>query len=191
MALQQGTRLGAYEIISPIGAAFTGDTMTLRISKACLVAAVALYYTLVVLNNCTDYGTNYQFVRHVMMMDTTFPGNHGMWRAIHSPFLHKVFYDGIIAWEAVTMVLCWLGSLRMLRALRGSVAAFHKASRVAVAGLTLGLLMWLVAFLAIGGEWFLMWQSQTWNGQAVAFGMFTVTGVVLVLVLLPEREIPA
>jgi predicted small integral membrane protein len=48
-----------------------------------------------------------------------------------------------------------------------------------------------VAFLGVGGEWFLMWQSQTWNGQAAAFRMFTVTGVVLVLVLIPEREIPA
>jgi predicted small integral membrane protein len=165
--------------------------MTPRISKGLLVAGVALYYTLIVFNNCTDYGSNYQFVRHVMMMDTTFPGNHGMWRAIHSPSLYKMFYDGIIAWEAVTMVLCWLGSARMLRALRGSVAAFHRASQLAVASLMLGLLMWLIAFLSVGGEWFLMWQSQTWNGQAEALRMFTVTGLVLVLVLIPEREIRA
>jgi predicted small integral membrane protein len=165
--------------------------MTLRISKAVLVAAIALYYTLIVFNNCTDYGSNYQFVSHVMMMDTTFPGNHGMWRAIQSPFLYKVFYDGIVAWEGVTMVLCWLGSVRMYRALRGSVTVFHKASGVAVAGLALGLMMWLLAFLGVGGEWFLMWQSQTWNGQAAAFRMFTVTGLVLLLVVIPEREIPA
>jgi predicted small integral membrane protein len=164
--------------------------MALRISKAVLVAAVAFYYTLIVFNNCTDYGTNYQFVRHATMMDTTLPGNHGMWRAIHSPILHKLFYDGIIAWEAFTMVLCWLGSVRMLKALRGSVAAFHKASQLAVVGLTTGLLMWLVAFLSVGGEWFLMWQSQTWNGQAAAFRMFTVTGAVLLLVVIPDREIP-
>jgi predicted small integral membrane protein len=165
--------------------------MTLRMSKAVLVAAVAFYYTLIVFNNCTDYGTNYQFVRHVMMMDTTLPGNHAMWRAIHSPFLHKFFYDVIIVWEAATMALCWLGSVRMLRALRRSVAAFHKASQLAVTGLALGLLMWLVAFLSVGGEWFLMWQSQTWNGQAAAFRMFAVTGLVLVLLVIPEREIPA
>lgn len=164
--------------------------MTLRVSKTALVAAVALYYTLIVFNNCSDYGTNYLFMRHVMMMDTTFPGNHGMWRAIHSPFLYKLFYDGIIVWEAVTMILCWLGGVRMLRAVRGSVAAFHKASHLAVVGLTVGLMMWLVAFLTVGGEWFLMWQSQTWNGQAAAFRMFAVTSLVLVLVLIPEREVP-
>lgn len=165
--------------------------MTLRIPKVFLVAGVAFYYTLVVLNNCTDYGTNYQFVRHVMLMDTTFPGNHGMWRAIHSSLFQKVFYDGIIVWESITMILCWVGSVRMVRKLRGSAAAFQEAGRMAVAGLTAGLLMWLIAFLSVGGEWFLMWQSATWNGQGAAFRMFTVTGIVLLLLALPEHEIPA
>ncbi len=30
-----------------------------------------------------------------------------MWRAVHSPLAHTVFYIGIIAWESVTTVLCW------------------------------------------------------------------------------------
>jgi predicted small integral membrane protein len=43
---------------------------------------------------------------------------------------------------------------------------------VAIAGLTLGLLLWLVAFIAVGGEWFLMWQSAEWNGEEAAFRIF-------------------
>src|SRR5579864_7637405 len=58
--------------------------MALRVSKAVLVFAIALFYTILVLNNITDYGSNYEFVGHVLMMDSTFPGNHGMWRAINS-----------------------------------------------------------------------------------------------------------
>jgi len=165
--------------------------MMLRISRVLLVAAVAFYYTLIVFNNCIDYGTNYQFVRHVMLMDTTLSGNHGMWRAIQSPWLHKAFYDGVIVWEAVVAILCWTGSVRMLRELCGSMGVFFKASRIAVAGLTVGLLLWLVAFLSIGGEWFLMWQSQAWNGQEAALRMFIVTGVVLLVVIIPEGEIPS
>jgi predicted small integral membrane protein len=57
---------------------------------------------------------------------------------------------------------------------------------MAVAALASGLLMWLLAFLAVGGEWFLMWQSTTWNGQAAAFRMFTVLGIVLLIVVHPE-----
>ena len=65
--------------------------MTLRVAKVSLVFAVALFYSFVVLNNTTDYNSNFQFVRHVLMMDSTFPGNHGMWRALNGPTLHTAF----------------------------------------------------------------------------------------------------
>ena len=76
----------------------------------------------------------------------------------------------------------------MAWALDGTAAAFQQAKRVSIAALTLSLLMWLVAFLAVGGEWFLMWQSKSWNGQDAAFRMFTVVGIVLLLVAQPDRE---
>lgn len=159
-----------------------------RIAKVLLVLAVALYYTVVVFNNLADYGSNYQFVRHVLMMDSTFPENHGMWRAINSPAWHAFFYLALIAWEMLTMILCWWGGLRMFRAWGGSPVPARGASAVAIAGLTLGLLMWLVAFLTVGGEWFLMWQSKTWNAQETAFRMFTVLGIVLLLVAQPDSH---
>jgi hypothetical protein len=81
--------------------------MALRVCKAVLVFAIALFYTILVLNNITDYDSNYQFVRHVLMMDSTFPGNHAMWHAVNSPLVHKVFYIGIITWESVTMLVGW------------------------------------------------------------------------------------
>jgi predicted small integral membrane protein len=162
--------------------------MTLRLTKVLLVVAVAFFYTLVVFNNLNDYGSNYQFVLHVLSMDTTFPGNHGMWRSVHSVTEYKLFYDGIILWEAVTMILCWIGVIKLLMVLQRSPQAFDFAKRFAIAGLTLSLLMWLIAFLTVGAEWFLMWQSKIWNGQEAAFRMFTVVGLVLLLLALPERE---
>ncbi|MGA2509940.1 MAG: DUF2165 domain-containing protein [Candidatus Acidiferrales bacterium] len=162
--------------------------MTLRTAKALLVLAVAVFYTFVVFNNITDYDSNYQFVRHVLMMDSTFPGNHGMWRAVNSPALHTAFYVSIIAWEFATMVLCWWGGARLVKAMRGTPGEFQRAKNIAIAALTLSLLMWLAAFLSVGGEWFLMWQSKTWNGQDAAFRMFTVVGIVLLLVAQPETE---
>jgi len=162
--------------------------MMLRLAKVLLLAAVAFFYTLVVFNNITDYGSNYQFVHHVLLMDSTFSDNHGMWRAIHPVLTHKVFYDGIIAWEALTMILCWAGCARLLRMLRKPAEVFHIAKNVAICGLMFSLLMWLVAFLSVGAEWFLMWQSKTWNGQEAAFRMFMVVAVILIFLALPERE---
>jgi predicted small integral membrane protein len=164
----------------------TYKTMTLRTIKSALVFGVAIFYSFVVFNNVTDYNSNYQFERHVMMMDSTFPGNHLMWRAINTPLWHTAFYVSIIAWETLTMILCWWGGLLLVRALRGTVSAFNHAKRVSLVALALSLTMWLVAFLSVGGEWFLMWQSKSWNGQEAAFRMFTVVGIVLLVVAQPE-----
>jgi len=105
--------------------------------------------------------------------------------------IHTLFYLGIICWEALTGALCWWGAARMLRQLKAPADAFEHAKPVAIIALTLGCLLWLVAFLAIGAEWFLMWQSATWNGQQAAFRMFVVQGLVLIYISLPDREIAA
>lgn len=153
--------------------------MSLRVAKVLLMAGVAFFYTILVFNNITDYNSNFQFVRHVLAMDTTFPGNSGMWRALTSPAVHTLFYVAIIAWEFVTMVLAWWAVVRLGR---------DEQRDVAVAALTLSLLMWLVAFLTVGGEWFLMWQSTTWNGQDPAFRMFAIVALVLLIVIQPDVE---
>jgi predicted small integral membrane protein len=157
--------------------------MILRIAKATLVLAIALYSTLIVLNNITDYASNFQFVRRVLMMDSTFPNNDAMWRAINSPATHTLFYITIIIWESLTMILCWWGGVKLVRNLKAPAASFSQSKSVAIAGLTLSMLIWLVAFLTIGGEWFLMWQSKTWNGQEAAFRMFTIVGIVLIFLV--------
>lgn len=162
--------------------------MITRWAKVLLLAGIALFYTLVVFNNLTDFGSNLQLVRHTLTMDTTFPGNHGMWRAIDSPAIHLAFYIGIIVWEIVTAILLGWGAVRLVRLVRQPASAFNQAKGVAVAALTLSLMMWLVAFLAVGGEWFLMWQSATWNGQQAAFRMFTVAGLVMLILLHPDAE---
>jgi predicted small integral membrane protein len=64
--------------------------MTVRAAKMLLVFAAAVFYSFAVFNNLTDYNSNYQFIRHVLMMDSTFPGNQGMWRALNQPALHSV-----------------------------------------------------------------------------------------------------
>jgi predicted small integral membrane protein len=162
--------------------------VSLRAAKIALVFAAALFYSVVVFNNLTDYDTNYQFVRHTLMMDSTFPNNHVMWHAMNSSTIHTIFYISIILWESVTMILCWWGALRLARALTTTAATFNQAKRTSVVALTVGLFMWLVAFLTVGAEWFLMWESKSWNGQEAAFRMFTVMGIILIFLALPDSD---
>ena len=162
--------------------------MIVRIAKLLLLVSVAFLYSLVVFNNLTDFGSNAQFVRHVLLMDTTIPGNHGMWRSISSPTVDLVFYLSIIVWEALTTILLSWGALRLVHALRMPARAFNAAKSLSLLALTSSLLMWLVAFLTIGGEWFLMWQSRTWNGQEEAFRNFAIFGIVFLILLQPDVD---
>ena len=123
-----------------------------RLAKVLLLAAMGFFFTLVVLNNTTDFDSNYQFVRHVLMMDSTFAGNRGMWRAVRAPWVHVAFYLVIIGWEIVNAVLRWWGSMAQLRGLRKSEAEFQQAKQIGVVARTTGILQWFVAFLCIGAE---------------------------------------
>ena len=159
-----------------------------RLAKTALVAALAVNYTFIVLDNLTDFNVNYQFVRHVLAMDSTFSFSHLHGRAIGSPSIHLAFYIGFIAWEALSAILLWWGALNLVRALRLPAAAFNSAKRIPILALAVSLLMWLLAFLTVVGEWFEMWQSTAWNGQQAAFRTFAVCGILLLLVLQPDTE---
>ncbi len=153
-----------------------------RLSRSALVAAMAIYMTLVVVNNVLDYQTNFEFVRHVLSMDTVFPGSSLKSRSITNATLHHLAYGFIIVWESLTAGLCWYGAWRMGRAVTSSDTEFCRSRSWGELGLVWALLLWFVGFLSVGGEWFVMWQSTTWNGQNAAFRMFAVTGIILIYV---------
>ena len=161
-----------------------------RAAKACAVAAVALFATLVAFGNLTDYDTNFAFVQHVLSMDTIFPSSTIRWRAISSASLHHLAYASIIAVEIGVAALCWIGAVQLVRRLRASRTEFERGKRPAIAGLVLGFLLWQVGFMSVGGEWFGMWQSQTWNGVASAFRFAITIMAVLIFVTLPDRDSP-
>jgi predicted small integral membrane protein len=163
--------------------------VALRAAKIVLVAAIALFATLVAFGNITDYDTNFAFVQHVLSMDTIFPGSRIDYRAITSPLLHHAAYAVIIATEIAVAVLCWLGVIALARALRADAGKFHRAKTFAVLGLVLGFLLWQVGFMTVGGEWFGMWQSQQWNGVPSAFRFVVMIIAVLIFVAMRDEEI--
>ena len=77
----------------------------------------------------------------------------------------------------------------LARRLYAEVGAFNRAKSLAIAGLTLGFLLWQARFISIGGEWFGMWQSQQWNGVPSAFRFVITIIAVLIFVALPDQEL--
>ena len=163
--------------------------MLIRVSKAVLVFCASVYAGLVAVNNLTDYGTNFEFVRHTLTMDTTFPGNELTARALESSTLHHLFYAAIIVAEGLTGGLCLVGAHRLWRA-RADGEEFRRAKGLAVAGLTLGIVLWFGGFIVIGGEWFLMWQSETWNGLDTAFRTAALMTLILIYLTAASDDAP-
>ena len=159
--------------------------MLSRLGKTLLTSALALYFLLLAFNNKIDYGTNFKFVEHVLSMDSIPADPHVQWRAIRTPQLHHVAYWTIILWELMTGCICGLGAKRLFSALR-SKQEFDVAKTLPIAGLWLGLLLWALGFITIGGEWFLMWESSVWNGELSALRMFILNAFALVFLYLPE-----
>jgi predicted small integral membrane protein len=159
-----------------------------RLSKILLVAAIAFTASLVTFGNITDYDTNWSFVVHVLSMDTIFPNSTIHYRAITSPTLQKLAYCLIIAAELATAILCWIGAAAMLRSALAPAPHFARAKTWAITGLTVGFLTWQVGFMAVGGEWFGMWQSTTWNGEESAFRFQMTILAVLIYLVLPAQD---
>lgn len=158
-----------------------------RLTKTFMTAALAAFAGIVTYDNIVDYGSNYAFVQHVLSMDTTFPGNALMGRAITDPEMWKLGYAGIIAGEALTCVLLTLGALDMLFGVRNA-PRFTKAKGLVAAGVGVGFAVWFFGFMVVGGEYFAMWQSKDWNGQEAAFRFYMTMLAVLIFVSLPEPE---
>ena len=159
-----------------------------RLSKIVMVLALSAFAFLVTFNNITDYGSNFQFVQHVLSMDTTFDGNAAMYRAVTTPLLWTLGYWGIIAGEAITCLLLLMGGWRMIGQRSSAAADFDRSKGLVIAGATAGFLVWFLGFIVIGGEWFLMWQSPVWNGQDAAFRFCMIILAVLIYVTRPETD---
>ncbi len=162
--------------------------LIVRLAKVALVAAVGAFALIVAYDNIVDYDFNYAFVRHVLSMDTTFPNNALIGRAITDPRVWSAAYAVIIAAEGLTALLAMIGTLALLVRIRAPAAIFNRAKVWAIAGLTVGFGLWFFGFLVVAGEYFAMWQSQTWNGQQAAFRIEAIILGVLIFVSLPDSD---
>jgi predicted small integral membrane protein len=162
--------------------------IAIRLAKIVCVAAVGLYVTLVAFNNITDYWMNFPFVGHVLSMDQVQDPNI-KWRALPAPILHHAAYVAIIVTELVIAVLCIAGAAGMTRQLKGKARAFRAAKSKAVLGLAIGVLLYEGGFVAVGGEWFAMWQAQNFDAVQSSFRIVVTMLGVLIFLALPDEEL--
>src|ERR1700682_2717433 len=108
--------------------------MIARSAKIIMCLSLAAFALLCAGDNVWDYGANFDFVRHVLSMDTTFHDSRIMGRALTAPALWHAGYWLIIVGEALTGLLFALGAWTMWRARHASASAFQRAKHWSIAG---------------------------------------------------------
>lgn len=158
-----------------------------RLVKAVSVTAIGIMAVLIVFGNIADYNTNYQFVEHVLKMDTTFNDSDLHYRSINSIFAINAFYIFIIMMEVFMAFCCIKGGWLLLKNLKSDAVTFHASKNWAIAGIIVGVIIWFLGFEVIGGEWFVMWQSAVWNGLAAAERVLSFLLLTLILLHLKDE----
>ena len=160
-----------------------------RLAKILISLSLALFCLLVAYDNVTDPHSNYEFVQHVMSMDTTFPDNKLMYRSVTNPIFWQIVYALIITTQFVCGVLFLAGAMPMWRMRNASAADFNQAKAYAIAGALLAFLLWFFVFMVIAGEWFAMWQSKDWNAQQSSFRFYLTVLATLIFLSMPDGEL--
>lgn len=135
----------------------------IRVSKTALMFFVSLFGLLMMYSNFTDYATNYEYVGHVLSMDTTRESLKYSNRAITSPLLHHRIYWIIITLEVIYTVFCLMGTYQLLKNINKDADLFHEAKKFALLGLLIAIFIYYVGLQVVGVEWFNMDLSETWN----------------------------
>ena len=159
-----------------------------RVARTCtsaFVLMVAAYYVLVAFDNITDpvnpNASNWPFVQGVLSGDGV-PADSGFeWRFIQATWIQVLAYVGVIVTETATGVLLVIAGVQGLRHAR-KPGSWASAQRWTYLGGTLGLMLFFVGFIVIGGNWFIMYLNSKWNGLEPAFQNSVMTALMLLLV---------
>lgn len=145
----------------------------LPIVAALVVALNGSPMLLVAFGNISDFGA----------MPSTTLDDDMMWRAITNETLQNIPYAGIFRWELATAGVLLAAAVSWIGERDGG---YRLARALSAYGLVMALLLFVGGFIVIGGEWFQMWRSASWNGLEPAFRNSVLAMLGLVLIHLPS-----
>lgn len=158
----------------------------IRLSKIIIVLTVGALAAAVVWGNATDYNSNFQFISHVMSMDSK-PSHLGRsieYRAITSMYVHHITYIFVIAMEAFIAICALRGAYNMWQTRKQDGHMFHESKKYAIIALTTCCVLWFFGFQVVAGEWFAMWMNVDWNGLSSAMRLVSYMFMALIYVSL-------
>lgn len=165
--------------------------MSIRILKVVLVVCVGAQALFYALQNVVNLDAAYGAVGYVLSM-----ADHAVYPHHFSPPitwapLVWLALAAVIVGETLAGVLCGFGAWSMWRARRGSAGAFRRASETAVLGCGVAVVVWLGLFMAVGGAWFQMWQTEGGGNSLEGAFMYALSSAVVLLFVNQPEAPPA
>lgn len=156
-----------------------------RVAASGFVLMVAAYYLMVAFDNLTNpmnpNASNWPMVQGVLSGDGV-PADSGFgWHFIDATPVQVLAYLAIVAAEAIAGIALLIGGSRGLQLSR-THDRWAGAQRWTYLGGTVGLGLFFLGFMVIGGNWFIMYLNAKWNALQPAFQNSAMTALMLVLV---------
>jgi predicted small integral membrane protein len=158
-----------------------------RLAKVMLLLSCALLLSIVCVDNIVAYDINFEYIQHIMSMDTTFKHPHLYWRAVNNPIFYHLCFGLIILIEGIVSILLWIGVYHLFKNLRRGHSDFQLAKQWGLMGLSLALILYSLIFFVIASQWFASWQSSLWNAKDAAIPFIILLGLTY-LILAKEDE---
>lgn len=161
--------------------------MSIRILKIVLVLCVGLQALVYAIQNVVNLDAAFGAVAYVFSMadHVVYPDHIGP-PVTWAPLVWLALCL-IIASETLVGLLCFKGAVDMWRARHEAVAQFVRAKTAAILGCGLAMVVWIGFFMALGGAWFQMWQTEVGAGSLEGAFMYSVSSAV-VLIFLNQSE---
>ena len=161
--------------------------MAIRLLKVVLVVCVGLQALFYALQNIVNLEAAHAVMSAVLSM-----ANHEYYPNHFGPPV-----TGVLVWvalwivilvELLAAVLCLKGSFDMFRRRSDTPAVFAHSKQWAVLGCGVAVAVWLGLFMAVGGAYFQMWQTELGiNSLEGAFMYAVSSGIVLLFVNMPDE----
>ncbi len=132
----------------------------IRIVKVFLVITLALWGLVGAWGNFQHWGETVGSVSAVTTM-ATIEGGAAKWQATSNPVIASAGAIFIAGSKFLMGLMCALGAVRMLAALRADPAIFNAAKTVALAGAGIAVVMLFGGFIVIAEGWYELWRSQS------------------------------
>ena len=152
-----------------------------RLIPLLILLGAGVMSAMAVLNNVTAPGANLAFVEHIMTMDTTNMDEGTQWRAIRSPALHRTAFVTILVLEVAVAVLSLVGAYFLAVNIGAPAAAWDAAKLFGYLGFIVAFVVWFLIFQVVGTEWFVSWQSESWNAirDSTRINLVTLAGIII------------